>query len=413
MGNKNNSKYIERFLENKINKYLKNKEIIAVIGPRQCGKTTLIKHIFNKITSNKKSLFISFEDREILQLFNEDIKSFIETHIKNIDYLFIDEFQYSKEGGKQLKYIYDNFNTKIIISGSSAPDLTFQSIKYLVGRIFVLNLYPLSFAEFLKYKNQKLFNLLKKDNLSNSVIELIKPYSNEFLLYGGYPKVVLSEEKEEKEEILKNIYNTYFLREIKEILQISEDFKLNNLVNLLALQVGSLINYNELSSSINMNHLELTKSINILKNTFIIIETQPFFKNKKKEIIKTPKIFFLDNGFRNIILKNFNDLSKRTDIGEINENFIASELLKKNIIPKYWRTKSKAEVDFIIEEKGNIIPIEVKSNLKIPKITRSFRAFLEDYKPPIAIIYSENLSKIKKIKNTKILFRPLADIENF
>ena len=144
--------YIERVLENKIKKYLKRKEIIAVIGARQCGKTTLMKHIFSSL---KNSKFISFDDQKILQMFEQDIDFFIKSYVKGVDFLFIDEFQYSKEGGKKLKYIYDSHNTKIIISGSSAAELSIHSLKYLVGRIFIFTLFPLSFNEFLKYKNSR------------------------------------------------------------------------------------------------------------------------------------------------------------------------------------------------------------------------------------------------------------------
>ena len=140
--------YIRRQLEEKINKYLHTREIVAVIGPRQSGKTTLLKHIYNNL---KNAIFLDFEDRDILELFNEDIKSFIELYVKKYDYTFIDEFQYAKAGGEKLKYIYDNYKTKIIISGSSASELTIQSVKYLVGRIFIFNLYPCSFEEFLNY----------------------------------------------------------------------------------------------------------------------------------------------------------------------------------------------------------------------------------------------------------------------
>ena len=134
------------------------------MGERQCGKTTLMKHI---LLGLKNAKFITFEDREILEFFYKDLKSFIELYVKNNKYLFIDEFQYAKQGGKQLKYIYDNFDVKIIISGSSSSDLSIHSIKYLVGRIFVFTLYPFSFGEFLSYKDGKLYYLYKKKEFGN------------------------------------------------------------------------------------------------------------------------------------------------------------------------------------------------------------------------------------------------------
>lgn len=401
--------YITRFLEKKINKYLNKKEIIAIVGARQCGKTTLIKHIYKKL---KEAEFISFEDRDILELFVKDIKGFIETYVKNNKYLFIDEFQYAKHGGKQLKYIFDNFNTKIIISGSSAADLVIYSIKYLVGRIFVLQLYPFSFEEYLNYKDNKLYNIYLKKDLSEPIIKSINQHYNEFITYGGYPRVVISQDKEEKKEVLKNIYNTYFLKEINEILQLSEDYKLSKLIKVLAIQLGGLANYNELSNATGFDYKDLLKNLNVLKKTFIIIESRPFFTNKKKELVKTPKIYFLDNGLRNFIIKNFQSIDNRPDYGEINENFIASELTKNETELKFWRTKVGAEVDFIIEKDGKIMPLEVKSNLNLTKITRSYRNFIELYKAKTGIIFSNNFLEKKKFNNTNVFFYPLFNIGN-
>jgi predicted AAA+ superfamily ATPase len=136
--------YIPRVLENQINNFLGSSEIIAIIGPRQCGKTTSLHHIAVKLGFSKTGI-IDFEDRDELNLFMHDIKAFAELHVQGYDFLFIDEFQYAANGGKNLKYIYDHFPVKIFITGSSATELSVQSIQYLVGRIFVFNLYPFSF----------------------------------------------------------------------------------------------------------------------------------------------------------------------------------------------------------------------------------------------------------------------------
>ena len=143
--------YIERILEGKIVKYLDTREIIAIIGARQCGKTTLMRHIFQGL---KNALYIDFEDREKLELFETDIDAFCRLFVKNHDYLFIDEFQYAKEGGKKLKYIYDSQHVKIIVSGSSSSELSIKSIRHLVGRVFIFQLNPLSFQEFFCIQGQ-------------------------------------------------------------------------------------------------------------------------------------------------------------------------------------------------------------------------------------------------------------------
>ena len=397
--------YINRILEEDINKYLKTKEILGIVGPRQSGKTTLLKYIYAKL---KNAVFLDFEDRETLELFNTDIKSFVDLYATKYDYLFIDEFQYAKEGGKNLKYIYDNYTVKIIISGSSVSGLSIHGIKYLTGRIFVFNLYPFSFEEFLNYKQPILYSIYVKREISHPLIKKITPYFHEFCIFGGYPRVILSKDLEEKEIVLRNIYNTYFLKEIKEILNLQDDHRLTQLVHALATQIGGIINHNELSSITGFNHKELLNYLNILEKTFITIRIKPFYTNKRTELVKAPKIFFLDNGFRNVILKNFQDIKNRQDKGSLYENFIASELIKADITPKYWRTKSKAEVDFIIEKNDKVIPIEVKSNLKIPKITKSYASFLEKYNPKNGLILSENLFKNKD----NLKFRPIFSINN-
>jgi hypothetical protein len=401
--------YIQRELENKVQKYFKRKEIIAIVGARQCGKTTLMNHIFKGL---KNAKFISFDDKKALQMFEQDIELFIKNYVENTDFLFIDEFQYAREGGRILKFIYDFHKTKILISGSSAVELSVQSIKYLVGRIFVFTLSPLSFHEFIKYKDKVIYEfLIRNSKLSEVVRDTLKRLYREYVLFGGYPEVVISKEKEEKTEIIKNIYNTYLLREIREILQISDDRGLMQLIKALALQVGNQINYNELSALTGYNYKELVKYLDILKKTFVCLESRPYFRNKRKEIAKAPKFYFLDTGFRNIAIDNFQDFDKRTDRGQLNENFVASELFKKEFELKYWRTKSGAEVDFVIESGGKLTPIEVKSVLKHPTYGKSLKNFMTEYKSLKGFVFSEDYENHIKLKDIDIFFRSLFSFE--
>lgn len=396
--------YIERNLEGKIKKYLKRKEIIAIVGARQCGKTTLMKHIFNGL---KNAKFITFEDREILEDFNNDVKLFIEKYVRGINFLFIDEFQYAKEGGKQLKFIYDTQDTKIIISGSSSIDLSVQGLKYLVGRIFIFTLTPLSFGEFLKYKDPSTYRLFGSLHPSASAIRWTNKAYDEYLLYGGYPEVALAKNEKERIEILKNIYNVYLLRDIREILQIADDSKLIKLIKALSLQMGNLINYQELSSLTEYSYPELKRYLNILRNTFICIESRPFFTNKRKELVKAPKFYFLDNGFRNVVIGNFQYLNERPDVGALNESFVASEIFKKEIQLNYWRTNAGAEVDFVVEKKSKMIPIEVKTKLNKPRYGKSMKNFISEYKSEKGFVLSRDYVDKAKVLGKNIRFLPL------
>ncbi len=375
--------YIKRKLEDTILKYLNTSEIIAIVGPRQAGKTTILNKIFSNL---EKAVFLSFDDKKALNLFENDTDNFREIYAKNTAYIFIDEFQYAKKGGQKLKYIFDknkeeNRKVKIFISGSSAIDLTINAAKYLVGRVFIFDLYPLDFEEYLQYRDEKLLPLLKKGNecfrnsekfeLSGEVQDLILKHFDDYALYGGYPRVVLSESAEEKKEVLKNIYNTYFLREVRDVLGLIDDFKLEKLIRALALQIGNLIDYSELGVLSEYSYPTLKKYLNFLEKTFICSFTRPFYKNRRIEIVKNPKVYFFDAGLRNYIADDFRPLDERNDTGALLENAVFMQLVKNGHSFNYWRTKQKQEIDFILRlSGGRDLALEVKNNFN--EIPRAF-----------------------------------------
>jgi predicted AAA+ superfamily ATPase len=400
--------YIERDLEVQLKRYLDAKEIIAVVGPRQCGKTTLIQNILASLKYQKKINTVSFDDVKLLLLFEKDIDTFCDMHVKGYDLLFIDEVQYSKDSGKKLKYIYDKYPIKILITGSSSSELSFHSLKYLVGRIFIFTLYTFSFREFLKSKSDSLLEIYDKAKYLPDAVPELNKYLREFIQYGGYPRVVLANSTEEKKIILKNILNTYLLREIKEILELKEEFKLLNLMKALSLQIGNLTNYSELSLTAEMPYLELKSNLNILEKTYICSLVKPFQSNKRLELVKNPKVYFYDFGFRNILIDDFS--IERSDLGAMYENFIFSELVRHDLTPKFWRTKSKAEVDFVLEMNKEIIPIEIKANVSDESITRSFRSFVEKYSPKRGFICSANFEGEIQLSNSKIYFVPFLKL---
>ena len=398
--------YVERDLASKIKQYLSAPEIIAIVGARQAGKTTLLKHLQAGI---QDSSFLTFEDIEIRELFDLDIKSFIELYIKPARVIFIDEFQYSKRGGQGLKFIYDTLpGRKLIISGSSSLDLTIKAVKHLTGRILSFTLYPFSFREVLRSKDERLSRLfestLEFGPIEPPLLQRLQKYFQEFVVYGGYPRVATAQNDEEKRDILRNIFQIYLLRDVKDVLGLVDDYKILSLVKALALQAGQAISYDELSNLTQQNTPAVKRQINFLEKTYIASFLRPYFRNKRTELVKNPKAYFLDTGLRNAVIKDFKSVNERQDKGALYENCVFSELMKKDRQVKYWRTKSKAEVDFVVDDR---IPLEVKSGLSKPIIGKSLHSFIAKYQPDKAFILNESLFEDLRIRESTVQWRYL------
>jgi len=181
---------------------------------------------------------------------------------------------------------------------------------------------------------------------------------------------------------------------------------LTKLIKALALQIGPQIDYQNLGSLSDLNYSQTKINLNLLEKTFITQSIQPFFKNKSTELVKNPKIFFMDTGLRNLVINNFQKLSDRADKGALLENILFCELVKDEFSINYWRTKSQAEVDLIAQKKQAIIPIEIKSHLAKETSTRSMHSFIKKYNPEVAIIFSDNLISQKNIDDNEMLFLP-------
>lgn len=429
--------YIDREITTKLKKWMDRREIYAIKGPRQSGKTTLLYIIRDYLVQERgvdenKIIFLNCEDYEVLEKFNKNPKEFISSYFagKGRHYFFLDEFQYVEDAGRKLKILYDNYkNIKFIITGSSSLELTGKTSKFLVGRVFEFNLYPFSFKEFLNAKDKRLTRIqgdrnekFKSQVLEGKEFEIneeiftsdFKNLLNEYIIYGGYPEVIKTEDTETKKEILKNIYNTYLTRDVIELLKIRDVFKFRKVVSVLSSQLGGIVNYNDLSSSCESYYKEVMEILDILEETFIIKRVTPFYKNLKTELKKNPKIYFIDSGMRNYAINNFTSIDERTDSGEIIENFVLNQLNQLSLSSgyefhiNYWRTFGKAEVDFILNFQNRAVPVEVKyKKFKKPAVTRSFRSFLTAYKPDNAVLITKNYLGKTNINGTDILYIPL------
>lgn len=413
-----NEAYVTRELEKEVEPFLKRKEVLAIVGARQVGKTTFLQNLQSRLDKTQKVQFLTFEKESELKLF-ENIEDF-KDYYQNFAVLILDEFHYAKEGGKKLKYLYDTTPIKFIISGSSSLELTFETGKFLVGRLFTFRLYPFSFREFLWAKDQILWHLLEsrlpdifspqitpKSFLGDEVNFRLQKYFEEYLIFGGYPAVALAKTREEKIKILESILENYLLRDIGTLLNLKTKGELLKLARFLAAQVANLISYQELSRSSGLTYQGVLDHLNILENTFILGLLRPFYKNPRTELKKTPKVYYWDNGFRNYLLSDFRELSLRNDSGQLAENFVFSSLMRKNLGKiNYWRTKSLAEVDFVLQKEDAIIPLEVKYSPK-PTPGKSFYSFLEKFSPKKGYILTAGNPNIQKIKSTQVYFVPI------
>ena len=406
-------------------RWLDRREAYAIKGPRQSGKTTILKILQDKL-KGENVVFINFEDPDVLEAFEANPKEYVKSFmLKEGRYYFLmDEYHYVKDPGKKLKLLYDTLeNAKFIVTGSSSLELSGAMAKFLVGRVFFFELFPFSFHEFLVARNQRLARIYEERNKRikefligeeafverDIFLKEFTPLLNEYLIFGGYPAVIKAKDNETKRIILKNIYDTYISRDVAEFLKITDAFKYRCVVRALATLIGNLLNYRELCSICQSYYKEVKRIISILSETYIVKTIRPFYRNPITELKKNPKIYFFDLGLRNYIIGNFSPLEKRTDVGAIIENFVFLSL--RNSFPdgtiNYWRTIAKAEVDFILRLNEQVIPIEVKyQTFKNPKISRSLRSFLKTYKPKRALVVTKDFWGEEKIEDTTVMFAP-------
>ncbi len=358
--------YVEREIDELFKKVLSVYNIIAIVGARQAGKTTFLKEKIKPLHSS----YIMFDDPDTRQLFEEDIKKFEKQYLEGYDTSVLDEVQYCKDAGSKLKYLADK-GKKIWITSSSEVILGKEILSYLVGRVSIIKLYPFSLQEFLNLKGQK-----------EVTSTILKRSVWEHATYGGYPKAVGIEDPEIKKLVLRDLYETMLLKDVANTFSIEDIRSLEMFAKYLSINIGGLLSYENISRDMKLSFQTVKKYLDAMEKSYLIVRVTPFYTNKNKEITKQPKVYFVDTGLRNAVAKAFDSELK----GNLFENYVLMELIKLGFFPKYWRTKSKAEVDFIIEKDSAVIPVEVKIKAELGRIERSMRSFIETYKPKTAVV---------------------------
>jgi uncharacterized protein len=370
---------LDRSIKNSIKEKINGGKAIVVIGARQVGKTTLL----HDILQDKDFLFLDADDPAIRNLLQSPTTEQIRTIIGDYKYIFVDEAQRISGIGLTLKIITDQFKqVQLFVSGSSSFDLGSELNEPLTGRKWEYELFPISWEE---YEN-KIGYIKSEQQLENR------------LLYGLYPDVINNQGKER--QILKNLVNSYLYRDILAFSEIRKPEVLEKLLQALALQMGSEVNYNEIAQLIGINKITVQKYIEILEKGYVVFKLNSFSRNIRNEIKQNRKIYFYDNGIRNMIIGNFNQLDLRVDKGALWENFLVSERRKQNLYKDtfakmyFWRTKQRQEINFVEEIGGKITGFEFKWINKKMKFPQSF---IDTYNAEGHIIDRKNFREFVKI----------------
>jgi hypothetical protein len=344
--------FIPRITLNILKSYASNGKVIVIHGPRRVGKTTILK----KYLEDKKNyLFVSAEDIFIQQSLSsksiEQLKNFIGQH----KILVIDEAQYISNIGINLKLIVDHMpDISVIVTGSSTFDLTNQIGEPLTGRQKIIKVYPISQIEL-----NKIENFAEK-----------KAYLESRLIYGSYPEILTAKDNLFKKQYLNELISSYLLKDILAFEGIKKSKKLIDLLILLAFQIGQEVSINELANNLSINKKIVEKYLDLLEQVFVLVNIRGFSRNLRKEVTKTSRYYFCDNGIRNAIINNFNPIQKRDDIGALWENYLVMERLKKQHYTHlwsnnyFWRTYDQKELDWVEERDGKLFGYEFKWNKK-------------------------------------------------
>jgi len=343
---------IDIMINRKLNKIVEDKlytgKAIIILGARQVGKTTLIKQLFS---TRENVLFLNGDEVDIQNIFAEMSSTRFKAFFGNKKMIVVDEAQRIANIGLRLKLITDNLpEYQLIVTGSSAFELSNKLNEPLTGRKWEYNMFPLSFGEMVEHHG-----LLEEKRLI--------PHR---MVYGYYPEVVTHQGSEIG--ILKQLSDSYLYKDILMLEQVKRPDNLVRLLQALAFQVGSQVSYTELGQLCGLDNKTVEKYILLLEQSYILFRLGSFSRNLRNELKFSKKIYFFDNGIRNALISNFSQIENRTDVGALWENFLISERMKymhysmKWVNSWFWRTKQQVEIDYIEEQNGQLSAYEFKWN---------------------------------------------------
>lgn len=404
-------KYIE--LKDSLDK----KEITLLTGARQSGKTTLLRLLESELKkSGNKTVFFNLDiEADNFHLRSQEgLLRKIRLEIGDNGFVFIDEIQRKEDAGIFLKGIYDqNLPYKFIVSGSGSLELKEKIHESLDGRKFLIELSTISFEEFVNFRTDYRY----EDRLTDFFdVEDEKAgfLLDEYLNFGGYPQVLLSNRIEDKIRVINEIYQSYLEKDMRFLLGIKKTEALTNLFRLIAAQSGNLVNISELSSTLGIAKATVQNYLWYFQKTYIIKNVPPFHANIRKEIVKSPVFYFSDLGMKNFGAGDFGHVSG-SRIGHIFENLIHGILQEKILyspsVVNFWRTVDGADVDFVVRTGNHLLPLEIKyKRLRKPEMTRSLHSFISAYKPEKAVVVNVSFKGEIDAGKTKVCFLPFHEL---
>lgn len=341
--------YITRSHEARIKELFFAGKVIVLTGPRRVGKTTLLKSILEQ--SGRNHLFLNGEDRSTVELFERRTAENYRSILSDVDLLVIDEAQYIPEIGFIAKLIHDELPDKqVILSGSSSFEIIQRTGEPLTGRKITFELLPFSEVELWETATpQKRIDLLRKR-----------------MVFGNYPEAYLDQSNASRIEYLRDLRDSYLLKDVLKFEQLRNADKVMDLLRLIAMQVGSEVSYHELGKQLSMSKNTVEKYLDLLSKAYVIYKLEGFSRNLRKEITKSSRWYYYDNGIMNIVLNNLDDLSLRKDSGRLWENYIISERLKYLNTDRqlsrlyFWRTYDQQEIDLVEERGESLLAFEMK-----------------------------------------------------
>ncbi len=410
---------IQRTILDDLRRDLRREEIAFLIGPRQAGKTTIMKILQMELeTAGEKTLYLSLDydgDRAYFATQQSLLRKVALEIGSGPGFVFIDEIQRREDAGLFLKGLQDMATSyRFIVSGSGSVDLKARIRESMVGRKRVYEVYPLSLREFINFRTGYRYIDRLPDFLDvekERAAELLLEYLN----FGGYPRVVLEEEAREKLRIMDDIHQSYLTKDIAALLHVGKIEAYGQLLKTLADQTGKIINYAELSTTLGISLPTLKNYCWYAEETYILQRITPFFRNIRSEISKAPSVYFSDLGFRNFALGVMGHLQRPDDLSFAFQNLVYLVLREKlgwsGARIHFWRTTAKTEIDFVIESGRRLIPVEVKyRELAKPTVPRAFEGFSSKYKPERCLVINRSLQATANLQETEVRFMTVWDL---